>query len=400
MTDNQAKTIFISSLEHSAELHCANLVRTVNSLRRQSLLMEKPTADIKKSRTPATICWVGFGGSDLANASCSLLEQTVKRASMLYNVFSQIGYYRKLIQTAKQYFKRHRPDLVIVCDSPAFNFHIARLAKKLGIPVLFYVAPQLWAWAPWRIGKLRRYCDRLACILPFEEKWFQSRGVKAEFVGNPLLDNLPGPVSANVKDYRTYEPNCAKIALLPGSRKAEIQSLWPAMQEIGKLIRERFGGVKFVAVAADADKLGMLKSLAINDLDVEYRTSGLVEAAMECDFALVASGSASLQVAAAGCPMIVMYQSNKMLWHLLGRWIVRLKHLSLVNILAGREVAAEFMPYFKSIEPIVRKSLEILDDREILARQSRELVKVVEPMAKGCAAEKTAKIVFEMLNIA
>jgi lipid-A-disaccharide synthase len=317
---------------------------------------------------------------------------------MLYNVLGQLGYYRKLIKTAKTFFKKHKPDLVIVCDSPAFNFHIARAAKKLRIPVLFYVAPQLWAWAPWRIGKLRRCCDRLACILPFEEEWFAQRGVKAEFAGNPLLDNLPGPISSNIKEYRTYEPKHAKIALLAGSRNAEIRTLWPAMQEAAKGIKERYSRAEFVAVAADSEKLKMLKSLETGCLEVKYRLGGLMEAAMECDFALVASGSATVQVAAAGCPMIVMYQSNKALWHLLGRWLVRLKYLSLVNILAGEEVTPEFMPYFSSVEPIVRKSLEILGDRAVLARMSKELVSVAEPMAKGSASENVGKIVMEMIE--
>ncbi|MHC5018333.1 MAG: lipid-A-disaccharide synthase, partial [Planctomycetota bacterium] len=108
----------------------------------------------------------GFGGQRLAEAGCELLDDTVSKAAMHYNVLGQLGYYKKLITQANAFFEQNTVDLVVVCDSPAFNFHIAKAAKKHGIPVLFYVAPQLWAWAPWRIHKLKRCCDKLACILP------------------------------------------------------------------------------------------------------------------------------------------------------------------------------------------------------------------------------------------
>ena len=131
----------------------------------------------------------------MADAGCKLLQSTADNAAMIYNAFAHIARFYKLIMRITAYLKSNKVDLVIVCDSPAFNFHIAKAAKKLGIKTLFYVAPQLWAWGGWRISKLRKYCDKLCCILPFEQNWFSEKGVDATFVGNPLLD---GPAFAKL----------------------------------------------------------------------------------------------------------------------------------------------------------------------------------------------------------
>ena len=132
----------------------------------------------------------------MADAGCNLLESITSRAAMIYNAFGQISFFYKLIKRVTRYLQSNNVDLVIVCDSPAFNFHIAKAAKKANIKTLFYVAPQLWSWAGWRIRKLQKYCDKLCCILPFEQNWFSQRGVDTTFVGNPILDELTPPLTS------------------------------------------------------------------------------------------------------------------------------------------------------------------------------------------------------------
>jgi lipid-A-disaccharide synthase len=134
--------------------------------------------------------FVGIGGPKMAAAGCEPIEHR-RQGVMTTPPPSLVGHYYKLVRRVRRYLQEHPVDLVIVCDSPAFNFHVAKEAKKAGVQTLFYVAPQLWAWASWRIHKLRRCCDKLCCILPFEEDWFRQRGVDTTFVGNPLLDKLP-----------------------------------------------------------------------------------------------------------------------------------------------------------------------------------------------------------------
>ena len=363
------KKIFISACEPSADLHCGNLITAVN---------DKVSAD-----NNLDVEFVGLGGPKMAAAGCDLLEDTTSKAAMMYNAFTQIGAYCKRIKRISAYLQKTNIDAVVVCDSPAFNFHIAKAAKKANIPVMFYVAPQLWAWAPWRIRKLRKNCDKLACILPFEQQWFSSRGVDAVFVGNPLLDDISVDIQSSYRNYENFDPAVSTVALMPGSRSAEIKTLWQPMQRIAKKLQQKYPNMKFITPAVNEGKLRELKKLQTEDIDIEYISEGVVNAALRADFTLVASGSATLQVAATGCPMVIMYQSNRVIWHLVGRWIINIRHLSLVNILAGKELVPEFMPYFTSIEPIFEKISKLLDNRDNLAEANKGLIDVVKPLSLG-----------------
>ncbi|MHC4658787.1 MAG: lipid-A-disaccharide synthase [Planctomycetota bacterium] len=377
--DSNKYRVFVSAAEPSGDSHCAGLISA----------LRKGSYDID---------FVGVGGPKMAAAGCELLETTIGRASMAYKAFGHVAHYYKLIKRIGRYLKSNKVDLVIVCDSPAFNFHVAKAAKKAGIKTVFYVAPQLWAWAGWRIRKLRKYCDKLCCILPFEQKWFSERGVDTVLVGNPLLDDLPAGLSANRKDYGGFEPRSAAFAIMPGSRDAEIDSLWRPMQQIALRLKQKYPQATFVTVAVDDERKQILKAKQIKGFECEYTVGSVSGTACEADFAIVASGSATLQVAAAGCPMVTMYQSSRILWHLLGRWVVKTKYLSLVNVLAGRELVPEFMPYFTSIQPIAEKIERLLDDRNILGQISGDLIELAEPLAAGNASERVAKIVDEMLG--
>ncbi len=397
MGNQKTKHVFLSSLEHSAEMHCANLIAAINDKMADGTVWPGTDAAQSQKSSPK-IRFSGFGGQRLAEVGCELLDDTVSKAAMHYNVLGQLGYYRKLIKQANEYFEQNTVDLVVVCDSPAFNFHIAKAAKKHGIPVLFYVAPQLWAWAPWRIRKLRRCCDKLACILPFEKEWFGKRGIDAEFVSNPLFDEMDIDLQANFKSYSNYDPQSPKIALLPGSRDAEIKTLWLAMLEIAGELREKHPDAVFTACAPDDDKRAMLADMAKDaPFAIAFESNNLIDVCKQSDYAIVASGSATLQVAAAGCPMTVMYQSNKLVWHLIGRWLVRLPHLSLVNILAGKELVPEFMPYFASIDPIIDRTHGMLSTPARMSHISQSLIGLVEPLTQRRASDAVAEIILEML---
>ena len=334
----------------------------------------------------------------MANAGCNLLENTTEKAAMAYKAFSRIGYFYKLIKRITRFLKTTNVDLVILCDSPAFNFHIAKAAKKAKIKTLFYIAPQLWTWASWRIRKLRKYCDKLCCILNFEQDWFSQRGIDATFVGNPLLDELAPPLTRYRKKYADFDPKNTHFALLPGSRNAEIEALWPAMQMIAVRLKKEYPNATFTAVAVDAERLQVLKNAQITGFECEYTIGSVIDTARDADFAIVASGSATLQVAAAACPMVIMYQSSKILWHLIGRWLIKTQYLSLVNILANKELVPEFMPYFSSIEPVAEAIKQLTEDRNKLAQISEELIKLVEPLAEKKASEEVAQIVVKMLQ--
>jgi len=369
--------IFISAAEPSADAHCAGLITA----------MQKSRPGIE---------FVGVGGPKMAQAGCELLENTVGKAAMLYKAFSQVARFYKIIKRINRYLKSNNVDLVIVCDSPSFNFHVAKAAKKAGIKTLFFVAPQLWAWGGWRIGKLRKCCDKLCCLLPFEQDWFGQRGMDAVFVGNPLLDKLEIARTRH-EQYADFEPKKARFALMPGSRAAEIKSLWQPMQQIALRLKEKYPAAIFVAVAVDARREDILRAAQIPGFECQYSVDSVNKTALAVDFSIVASGSATLEVAAAGCPMVIMYQSSRILWYLLG-WAMQTKYLSLVNILSGRELVPEFMPNFTSIEPIVASIEQLLQDNNKLAKLSGELTRLTEPLAEKKACREVANIAIEMLR--
>jgi len=370
--------IFLSAAEPSADAHCAGLITTLKEKR----------SDIE---------FVGVGGPKMAKAGCTVLESTVGRAAMIYKAFAQVAHFYKLIKRISRFLRTNDVDLVVVCDSPSFNFHVAKAARKAGIKTLFYVAPQLWAWGGWRIGKLRRYCDKLCCLLPFEQGWFGRRGVDAVFVGNPLLDELEIDL-AHYQRYERFKPENARFAIVPGSRPAEIDSLWRPMQQIALRLKQKCPGATFVAVAVDSEREQILRAAQLPGFECQYLIDSVHNAARAADFAIVASGSATLEVAAAGCPMVIMYQSSRILWHLAGRWLLATRYLSLVNILSGKELVPEFMPYFSSIDPIVRAIEQLLEDGDELAELSRSLAKLTEPLAEKNAREEVARIALEMLH--
>ncbi len=370
--------IFLSAAEPSADAHCAGLII---ALKEKGLEIE----------------FVGVGGPKMAKAGCALLESTAGRAAMIYKAFAQVAYFYRLIKQISRFLATNNVDLVVVCDSPSFNFHVAKAAKKAGIKTLFYVAPQLWAWGGWRIAKLRKYCDKLCCLLPFEQDWFGRRGVQAVFVGNPLLDELEID-SAHYQRYQSFKPENARFAIMPGSRPAEIDSLWQPMQQIALRLKQKYAGATFTAAAVDAEREQILRAAQLPGFECEYVIDSVHNAARAADFSIVASGSATLEVAAAGCPMVIMYQSSKILWHLAGRWLVTTRYLSLVNILGGKELAPEFMPYFGSIDPIVKAIERLLEDGGALAQMSASLAKLTEPLAEKNARQEVARIALEMLH--
>jgi len=371
--------IFLSAAEHSADSHCAGLI---NALK----------------KTPYNFEFVGVGGEKMAQAGCQLLEKTTEKSAMIHKAFGQVTRFIRLILRIKSYFKKNKVDLAIVCDSPAFNFHVAKAAKKADTKTLFYVAPQLWAWAPWRMKKLKNCCDKLCCILPFEQDWFTKRGLETEFVGNPLFDDLDFDLDSCTKTYEDFNPKTAHIALMPGSRGAEIATLWKPMQKVAVDLKRKYPQITITTVAADENKKRALQASHILGFRCQYEIGSVTETAKNADFALVASGSATLQVASAGCPMVIMYQSNKFLWHIVGRWLINTKYLSLVNILSQKELSPEFMPYFDSTEPIYTAADNLLADKTSLAKLSSDLVELVRPLTVKKAGKEVAKSIIKMLN--
>jgi lipid-A-disaccharide synthase len=372
--------IFFSAAEPSGDKLCAKLI---NALKQSGYNFE----------------FYGFGGQSMADAGCSLIINTTQRAAMTYKAFGQVLFFYKAFKKARRFFTESKPDMVIVVDSPSFNFHIAKAAKAEGIKTFFYVAPQLWAWAAWRIKKLKNLCTAgLAAILPFEPEWFAARGLECKFVGNPLLEDIT-PASQTIKNYNNFAITNARIALMPGSRDAEINTLWPAMQQIARTLKARHPAIKVTVVAANESIANRLRATEVRSLRCQYTVDSVFDTAKKVDFTFVASGSATLQVAAACCPMIIMYQSSKFLWNLVGKRLVKTKYLSLVNILSQKELVPEYMPYFDSTAPIANTADQLLNNPQKLNDLSMELAELTKPLVGLNASQNVTNMILYSLSI-
>jgi len=371
--------IFISAADVSAELHAAKLVQAVRRLR--------PGAR-----------FVGVGGEKLAGQGVQLLADVTDKSAMTYEALGKIGYFLKVIHRVGQAMKQQNFDAAVFVDSPSLHFPMARKAKNRRIPSLYFIAPQVWAWARYRRRKLRRLIDKVACILPFEQDIFRSYGIDATYVGCPLLDDFQNWDMSQLKDFQKGQPT---LTLLPGSRIHEVAALAPTMITIAKRVREHWPKASFIIAAANEKILHTIDNLLGPDKAGFHLACGITHQAIEAsDFCVVASGTATLEVAAHGRPMVVMYHVNPVIWNLVGWWLVPLRPMCLVNILAGKFVVPEFMPWYGSAEPVVEKVLELLDDSETLARTARQLLKITEPLKRPGTAERTARILLKLADSA
>jgi lipid-A-disaccharide synthase len=340
----------------------------------------------------------GVAGPRMQALGCSAIDDLTGRAAMLLRAVRLAGHCYRLVRHLRRALRADPPDLAILVDSPALHLPMARAIKSAGSPVLYYIAPQLWAWAPWRIGRVRRRVDRLAVILPFEEAYFRDRGVPAEFVGHPLvaqLDEAPCDEDA-VRAFRGLGQPV--VTCLPGSREHVVREVLPGQVVVARRIAERYPRAVFLFAAASESAAEMIRSgLAGESLNHRVEIGRNTECLRATGLALCASGTATLEVALHRVPMVIMYNGSKWGYRLIGRWLIRTPHLSLVNILAGRRIVPEFMPYYTSTAPIAAEALDLLANEGRREAMRAELDVVRELLGTSRAAGRTAEIAMEML---
>jgi lipid-A-disaccharide synthase len=386
-----ARRIFITVAEVSGDKHAAQLVRELRRLD-PSLIIE------------------GIGGPEMQDAGATLHRNTVTKAAMGWRGILRAGEVYGLLRWTRRYFDQHRPDLWIGVDSPSMNFHFARAAHDRGIPTLQYVAPQLWAWAIWRMKKLRKWVDRVACILPFEEAFFSGHGVNATFVGHPLFDELPPRVNTPVAERFPNRPPV--VGLLTGSRKSEAQANFTGMLEVAQRIAGKFPNAKFVVPTTAGTHpivqqiLGTTQTageLNYNRLSIEFGLGRFDQMVPRCDLCLTVSGTATLHVAGFGVPMVVVYHVSPIAWILVGQWLVPTRTFALVNVLAQRtgmtsgHLVQELVPWNKS-EPLAVAALDLLEHPEKLESQRESLARLIAPLDHPGASINVAKMAIEMMR--
>jgi lipid-A-disaccharide synthase len=279
----------------------------------------------------------------------------------------------RALQTLTANLQTRRPDLAILIDFPDFNLRLARRLKKMGLPVLYFVAPQVWAWRPWRLGTIRRTVDRLTCIFPFEEAFFRKARMEAQFVGHPLVGRVAPQLTAEAFHAQLKVPSGVPlIALLPGSRPKEIQLNLPPMLEAARQLASQTP-CAFVLPAASA-ALGewLRRRVALDGLPVQVVDNCTYDAVAHSDAAIVASGTAAVETALLGTPMVIVYRVSRATW-LLGRWLVHTPFLSMVNLVSGHEVVPELIQGRFRPEAVVRAVRTLLDYPAVRARMREQL---------------------------
>jgi lipid-A-disaccharide synthase len=301
------------------------------------------------------------------------------------------------IEIVSRRYREARPDVHICVDSSAINLPFARLAKeKFGVPVLYYIAPQLWASREGRMTQMREFVDHVACIFPFEEEYYRSHGVQATFVGHPLFDELPVDRASRAGTGPRF-PNAAPvIGIIPGSRRSEVDANLPHLIEVMDGIRREFSTVKFLVPTTSASN-APVQDLLRGRADVTVKQDAFDELVPRCDLVITKSGTSTVHVAAWRVPMIVVYRINPLLWELVGRWVVRTRKIAMVNILAGQvDLVPEFIPWYGSNQPVTECALEFLRHPERLAAQREKLDALMAPIDRPGASVNTAKLALSL----
>jgi len=375
----------IVSGEASGDLHGANLVKALKKLRQE-------------------IQFCGMGGQEMRNEGVEILHDAAGMAVVgLIEIFSHLGEILKARKTLINQLRNEPPDLLVLIDYPEFNLLLAAKAKKLGIPIFYYISPQVWAWRSGRVSKIGKLADRIGVILPFEQEFYHQRGVEVDFVGHPLMDSVH--TTLPVKEFLakfSIPSTQTVIGLLPGSRTKEVAALLPIFLEAAKILQQSSSReLCFLIPRASTitrefleehgvEKFGKQLNLRI----IEHNRYDIMAA---CKAAVTASGTVTLELAILGIPLLTTYKISPKTY-LLGRLLVKLQHFSLVNLVAGKEVIPELLQHEVTPENIAIHLHSLISDDKIRSDMLIGLANTKKRLGSPGASQRAAAICLELLD--
>ncbi len=362
--------------EISGDMHAGAVIR---ELRRR-----RPELDV-----------FGIGGDELAQAGMQIHYHARDMAVLgLTEVLLRIRFFRRVFREMLALARERRPNAVLLVDYPGFNLRFAEQAHSAGLKVIYYVCPQVWAWNRRRIPKIARIVDRLLTIFPFEADVFKNHNLRVDFVGHPLATLAAAELSAPAAELPwAGKP---KIALLPGSRYHEIKRILPVLAQAAALLRAKEPNAGFIVAAPSAEVAGWVRNtldqqstLPPNLSVVAGKTRAILR---QADAAWVASGTATIETALMNCPMIVVY---RVAWatYWLGRMLIRVPHLGMVNLVAGRQVCPEFIQSAATPCALADALLPLLNEGPLRTNMLQELRRVRQMLGEGDAAARAAEII-------
>jgi lipid-A-disaccharide synthase len=341
----------------------------------------------------------GMGGARMAAAGVRLVQRA-DRVNVVggTEALGRLPALWRAFQTLRRQLRDRRPGALVLIDFPEFNMRLARVARRLGVPVVYFVAPQLWAWRRGRVRAMARDVSRVLAIFPFEVGLYQEAGVPVEFVGHPLLDVLPSLEREAARTGLAGERETL-VGLLPGSRDAEVRRHLPVLLGAARRIAARRPGTRFVVpVASTIDAAAVRATVRPSVLPIDVRPGEAYRVMAGADLLLVASGTATLEAACYGTPMVVLYKLSAVS-HRIARILVRgVSHISLPNIVAGREVVPEFIQTQATPDAVAGAALRILEDEVGRAAQRAALLEVRVRLGEAGAGLRAARAVLRELD--
>jgi lipid-A-disaccharide synthase len=373
----KALRVMLVAGEASGDMHGAELAREIR-------------------RRVADVEMYGFGGGQMITAGVDVVQDLVSHAVIgVAEALRKLGDFYQILKRAEALLANRRPDVLVLIDFPDMNFRIAAHAKKLGIRVVYYISPQVWAWRRGRVRTLKKIVDRMLVVFPFEESIYQDAEVPVTFVGHPLLD-LARP-EADPGRARTRLLGAGEgplISLLPGSRAQEIEMLLPILCRAAKLIRkQKPGAVFFIPLARTVSRERVEAILRAEGLEAELVTREPYACRAAADLALVASGTATLETAILGVPMVIVYRMH-WLSYAIARLFVKMPYFGLANVVAGQKAAPEFLQGDVTPEALAQAAAVLLtgsaaDRQKNIWNQVRS--RLGGPGAAGRAAEEVVR---------
>ena len=374
--------VIVTAFEPSGDAHAAPVIA--------ELLRREPAMRV-----------IGWGGPRMAEAGAEIVQETVADGAMGLQALSRVQFVRQERARLKAWLRDNRADLHLAVDSPAANFPLCRESRAAGLRVVHLVAPQLWAWGPWRAGRLRRTTDLVLCLLPFEEAWFRARNIPATFVGHPRIDRVPA-TALSAQDAARMPDGHPRLGLFPGSRAQEIRANLPLMLAVRAQLTESRAGLQCVIAAANERIAGLIQSVIESSPRAEDRTIPVIVGASDqiaawCDLALTVSGTMSLDLTRTGTPMVGIYRTSR-LAVFIAQIVLQTPFRLLPNVVAGRGIVPEFVPCANDPQPIVRSAAALLDDPAARRTQHAALAAVVNQFEGHHPDQEAADAILGLLR--
>ena len=350
----------------------------------------KLVAAIKKISPDVSI--TGIGGDNMKDAGMELLRHIREMSFLGFSeVIKHLPLIRQIMNELTEWIETNRPETVILIDYPGFNLRLAQKAKKLGCRIVYYISPQVWAWGAGRIKTISRLVDHMIVVFPFEEELYRSAGVKVDFVGHPILEGLNSKLSRE----EFYEKHGFKlddpvVGLLPGSRTQEVENLYLQMVEAVELMKKQLPDLQTVTGISPTLNENIYSNIeAGKDL---LHSNDIYDVMQHSAVLFVASGTATLESACLGTPMIIVYKVSPISWFL-GKLLVKLKNIGLVNIVAGEKIVPEILQSEVTATRLASEGLSLLGDKTLMEDTRKKLMMVKESLGKTGASQRAAELI-------